>query len=210
MQARHNANFECTKNCTIVEQPENILENYSFEVPEVTNGKKWDVFQTPVDGWTIEWRGDVLPTFGNQNRPALAKLELHENVLGSAYEGDQYSELDSDWGGPSDSGTGEPASITMYQDIPTVIGRPYRIKFAFAARPNTGSAENRVEVKWGGAVVHDTGNVADNNDGIEWQVITVNVVATSNVTRLQFTDLGTANSQGSFIDDIKLYSPICQ
>jgi predicted ribosomally synthesized peptide with SipW-like signal peptide len=210
VQARNNPNFQCKENCRIVEEEINVLENYSFEKPEVTHGAKWEVFETPVDGWTIEWRGDIPPTFGSQNRPALAKLELHENVLGSAYEGDQYSELDSDWGGPNDSGTGEPASITMYQDIQTVAGRPYRIKFAFAARPNTPAADNRVEVKWDGAVVHDTGNVADGNDGIEWQVISVNVVATSNVTRLQFTDLGLANSQGSFIDDIKLYSPVCQ
>ncbi len=210
VQARHNAGFLCTKNCTIVEEEQFVIANSSFELPEVTASSQWDVFSSPVQGWTIEWRSGTPLTYGNQTLPIPAKLEIHENVLGAAYDGDQYSELDSDWGGPTSSGTGEPASITMYQDIPTVPGKTYRIKFAFAARPNTPASENRLEVQWGGNVVHDTGNVGDPNVGIEWIPVTLDVVATSTVTRLQFTDMGTANSLGTFVDGIKLYTPVCQ
>ncbi len=208
IQARHNPTFDCKGNCKISEVL-TLIPDSGFENPEVPGSGQWDIFN-PAGAWNVAWRGDIGPTFENQTRPELAKLEYHEGVLGTPFEGDQYAELDSDWYGPSDSGTGEPASVTIYQDIPTVIGKAYRIKFAFAARPNTDASENRLETKWGGIVVHDTGFVADPNGGIEWQEITVDVVATSALTRLEFTDLGTANSSGTFVDDFRLYSEVCE
>lgn len=208
VQARHNAKFVCKKNCTISEVL-TLIPDSGFENPEVDSSSQWNVYNSPAGAWNVAWRGDIPATFGSQTRPNPAKLEIHEGVLGTPFEGDQYAELDTDWGGPFAPGDGEPASVTIYQDIPTVIGKNYRIKFAFAARPNTGASENRLETKWGGNVVHDTGFVADPNGGIEWQEITVNVVATSTLTRLQFTDLGTPNSLGTFVDAFRLYSEVC-
>lgn len=208
VQARHNSNFLCVT--CVISEAETLIPNSSFENPEVTATQQWDIFDSPAGAWNVAWRSDIPATFGSQVRPDPAHLELHENVLGTAFDGDQYTELDTDWGGPTGTGSGEPASVVIYQDVPTTPGSAYRIKFAFAARPNTAANENRAEVRWGGNVVHDTGNVADPNSGIEWQEITVDVVATSTVTRLAFTDLGTANSSGSFIDGIRLYGEVCE
>ncbi len=206
--------------CTITNNDENVsceisevqtlIPDSGFENPEVTAGAQWDVFNSPAGAWNVLWRDDIPATFGSQNRPNPARLEIHEGVLGAAFEGNQYTELDSDWGGPLDSGNGEPASVTIYQDIPTTPGNTYRIKFAFAPRPNTVAAENKLEVRWGGDPVFDSGNVADPNGGIEWQPMTFDVLATTTTTRLQFTDLGTANSLGTFLDDIKLFGEVCQ
>ncbi len=210
VQARHNDNYLCAGNNCQISEVLTLIPDSGFENPEVTNGSQWDVFNSPAGAWSVAWRGDIPATFGPQNRPNPAKLEIHEGVLGTPFEGDQYAELDTDWGGPSGSGDGEPASVTIYQDIPTVPGKAYRIKFAFAARPNTAASENRLETKWDGDVVHDTGFVADPNGGIEWQEITVDVVATQPLTRLEFTDLGTANSLGTFVDDFRLYTEVCE
>lgn len=207
-QAFGNDGYQCGGVCEI-NVDETLIPDSGFESPEVTTPQNWNIFDSPAGAWTVEWRGDVPATFGPQNRPNPAHLEIHENVLGTAFEGDQYAELDSDWGGPTDGGSGEPASIVIYQDIATVPGKAYQIKFAFAARPNTVASDNRLEVRWGGVVVHDTGNVADPNAGIEWSEITVDVVATSAVTRLSFGDLGTANSLGTFLDDVRLYGEVC-
>jgi hypothetical protein len=131
-------------------------------------------------------------------------------VLGAAFEGDQYAELDSDWGGPTSGQTGEPASISIYQDIPTEPGATYEITFAWAARPNTTSPENRIRVEWDGVIVYDTGNVADPNAGISWiPVGPISVTATGATTRLRFTDMGIANSVGTFLDDIEVVKTSC-
>jgi len=210
VQARHNPTFDCKGNCKISEVL-TLIPDSGFENPPVSNPSQWDIFPSPAGAWNVKWRSDIPATSADgQTRPEVANLEIHHGVLGTPSEGDQYAELDTDWAGPNGTGEGEPASVTIYQDIPTVIGKAYRIKFAFAARPNTPASENRLETKWGGNVVHDTGFVADPNGGIEWQEITVDVVAASALTRLEFTDLGTANSLGTFVDDFRLYSEVCE
>ena len=207
VQARHNDNFQCEE-CEINTE-QTLIPDSGFENPEVSTAQNWNIFDSPAGAWNVAWRDDIPAIFGPQNRPDPAHLEIHEGVLGAAFEGDQYAELDTDWGGPTDGGTGEPASVMIYQDIPTTPGTAYQIVFAFAARPNTPASDNRLEVGWGGTVAHDTGNVADGNAGIEWQEITVDVVATTSTTRLSFTDRGTANSLGTFLDDVRLYQEVC-
>lgn len=206
VQARHNPDFVCEE-CVLTQ--ENVLIDGSFENPEVTNPAKWDIFPSPAGGWNVAWRSDIPATFGPQNRPAIANMELHENVVGSAFQGDQYVELDSDWGGPSDSGNGEPASTVIYQDIATTPGATYQVQYRFAARPNTPASDNRVEMSWGGVVENDTGNLAGAAGPIVWNLVSDTVVATTTTTRLAFTDLGTANSMGSFVDDFSLVKIAC-
>lgn len=199
---------ECEDSC--VEQQNNLFVDGSFENPEVSTPQNWNIFDSPAGGWSVAWRDDVAADFGNQVRPDPAHMELHEGVLGAAFEGDQYVELDSDWGGPTDPGNGEPASTVIYQDIATVPGAKYKISFKWAARPNTILTENKILVGWGGVTVHDTGFLADPNSGITW--ITVNVAtttATTTTTRISFTDGGTANSLGSFVDDMRIVEVVC-
>lgn len=210
VQSRNNPNFLCTDGgeCEFDAQVDLLVASAKFESPEVTTGEQWDVFDSPVDGWNVEWRDAGTTTFGPQNRPAVAHLELHENVLGPAAEGDQYAELDSDWGGPTDSGTGEPASVSIYRSFATVPGASYTLKYSFAARPNTPGSDNNLEVKVDGVVLDTTGPTAGGG-GIVWSERTVNFVATDASTELRFTDLGTSNSEGTFLDNVRLYQTGC-
>lgn len=205
VQSRNNADFQC-EDCEITN--ETVLFDGSFENPEVTNSAQWDIFPSPAGGWQVAWRSDIPATFGAQNRPAIANIEFHEGVIGPAFEGDQYVELDTDWAGPNGSGEGEPASVTIYQDIATVPGATYAVQYRFAARPNTPASDNRVEMRWGGNVENDTGFVAGGG-AINWTTINDSVVATTTSTRLAFTDLGTANSLGSLVDDFSLVLISC-
>lgn len=200
---------ECTTNCVEVEG--NVLLDNGFETPEVTHGAKWEVFDSPVDSvWTVTWRDDVPATFGPQNRPDPAHLELHEGVLGLANQGDQYAELDSDWGGPNDSGSGEPASIKIAQTISTTPGTKYKLYFAFAPRPNTPANDNTLEVRWDGNVVLTIPPTAGGAGPIAWTEYELSLPpATTNSTELSFMDLGTANSVGTFLDDVKLVKLDC-
>ncbi len=212
VQSRNNPNFQCDESfCEFTEEDPgpNLVTNGGFETPEVNTAQNWNIFDSVAGGWTIEWRSDIPGSFGPQTRPTPAHLELHEGVLGAAFEGDQYTELDSDWGGPTDGGNNEPASTVIYQDLTTVPGATYKLTYAFAARPSTVAAENNLEVRWGGVVESTSGPTADPNAGITWAVVETTVVATTTTTRLQFTDLGTANSSGTFLDGVSVEQISC-
>lgn len=186
----------------------NLIANGGFEAPIVTDAAQWDIFpdDTPGLGWTVEWRGDIPAYWPNPtqwDRPDPALKELHHGVLGPAFEGFQYAELDTDWYGPGHPQNGEPASVKIYQDIPTTAGNKYQLSFAFSPRPNTAADNNKLEVKWDGVVEDTIGPVAGVGSN-NWTVYTYEVTASSNMTRVEFTDLGTADSLGTFLDDVKL------
>jgi predicted ribosomally synthesized peptide with SipW-like signal peptide len=195
----------------------NLVTNGGFEVPEVTHASNWDIFPSPVTGWNVEWRGDIPASYDPpgavpvQSRPNPANIELHEGVVGPAFEGNQYVELDSDWGGhAAPDYSGEPASASIYQDIATTAGATYQIKYVWAPRPGTTAANNRLEVQWNNVVVDDTGTMADPPAaGIQWIERTVQVTATGATTRLRLTDRGTADSLGTFVDKVQVYQISC-
>ena len=197
---------DCIEECIPGEV--NLLQTIGFEDPVVTHSANWDIFPSPVGGWVVEWYGGAT-SYGGLERPELANLEYHRGVLGAAYEGEQYVELDSDWYGPNSSQTGEPASVKIYQDVATTPGKDYQIMFAFAPRPNTPASDNHLEIKWNGVVVDILGPVAGASGPINWTVHSYDVTASGNTSRLEFTDLGTPNSVGTFIDHIQLYEYIC-
>lgn len=207
--AMYNGN-ECVENC-VVNPSTNLVLNGSFEVPEVTNAAKWEIFPDETGGliWDVEWRYDIPASWGGYDRPDPALAEYHENIMGPAYDGDQYSELDSDWYGPGHPQNGEPASVKIYQDIATIPGKNYQLKFAFSPRPNTGAADNKLEVKWNNGLVATIGPIAGGGS-MNWQVYTYDVTASGDTTRLEFTDMGTANSLGTFLDDVKLHPYECE
>lgn len=212
VQSRNNPNYQCDESfCEFSENTPgpNLVTNGGFEAPEVATAQNWNIFDSVAGGWTIEWRGDIPPTFGPQNRPDPAHIELHEGVLGAASEGDQYAELDSDWGGPTDGGNGEPASTEIYQSITTVPGATYKLTYAFAPRPNTVAAENDLEVQVEGNIVDSTGTTVGGGGPIAWTQRSVNFVATDASTEIRFVDRGTANSLGTFLDDVSVEQISC-
>lgn len=186
----------------VCDPAEELVVNGSFETPIVSGG--WDIFPSGTSdlGWTVEWRGDIPVSWGGYPRPDPANIEFHRGVLGPAYDGDQYTELDSDWDGPGGSINGEPASVKIYQDISTIPGLTYNISFYFSPRPNTTAANNVLEFNWDGKV-KDTLTAAGGGS-ITWSLYNYSFTASGNTTRLQFTDLGTADGLGTFLDNVSV------
>ncbi len=210
VQARHNPSFICeSATCEFDSTFNLVVGSDGFETPVVATPQLWNIYPSPANGWNVEWRDASTTIFGDQVRPLVANLEYHRHVLGDAFQGDQYIELDSDWFGPTHPGESEPASVRVYKDIVTVPGANYNVHFAFAPRPNTVAGENRLEVKWGGDLVHDTGEVAGAPGAIVWEEFNIIVQATSTLTRIEFTDLGTSNSSGTFVDDLVVTQQSC-
>ena len=179
--------------------PVELIANGGFEEPIVGAPQLWDVYVTgDVPGWVIQWM-DPTPA---DNKPADANLELHRGVLGPAGEGEQYAELDTDWDGPNGGINNEPASVRIFQDIPTTAGEKYTVSFQFSPRPNTGAADNHLKVWWGADLVADISQAGVGSTS--WSAYSYELTAAGPTTRVAFEDHGTANSLGTFVDAVSV------
>ena len=181
---------------------QNLVINGSFETPLVTHSSLWDIFPSVAGGWTVEWRGDIPATYGGYPRPDPANLEFHRGVLGPANDGSQYVELDTDWNGHVGSLNNEPASVKIYQDIPTIPGMTYNIEYYFSPRPSTAASNNVLQFSWDGNVKATT-TVAGGSSTV-WSPYNYSFTASGSTTRLQFADLGTADGLGTFLDNVSV------
>ena len=213
VQARNNPTFNCKEQVACTPSTSNIFVNGGFEDPVVVSGDKWEVFAAAVTGWTIAWRNDVPLSYNSVIRPEPGNLELHRGVLGVAHGGEQYAELDSDWDGHANTVSGEPASTVISQTFPTVVGATYAVDYWFAPRPNTDANNNKVVARWNGVVIDTVGPLAGGGSNLtsgDWiHRVPVVIVATSTSATISFTDDGTADSLGSFIDDVTVLQTTC-
>ena len=158
-------------------QEANLVVNGGFEAPVIPMGG-YQVFSS-IPGWAI---------------PAgHPQFELQRRVAGDPFEGEQHCELDAF------------VPATIFQDVPTSPGQAYDLRFAFSPRPGRPATDNVLRVSWGGAVV--TTLVADGTglSTTSWNVHQFQVTGGPGATtRLTFEDLGTANTYGTYIDDVRV------
>lgn len=209
---------------------QNAIWNAYPETPEFINDLGWsfdwrpDVYDWLFDYFKIARGLDVpVPHLELQSNGFMGPLSV-------ADEGIQWAELDSDWTGPYSDKLGlpsppdppyrdhnpelpEPASISIYQVLNTLPGT-YYLSFAFAARPGSGGPfngqmQNKLEVRWDGQpvmfgtlpYVSET-PPANGSDPIIWTTHAVFVQAFGYATELRFTDLGYADSLGTYLDSV--------
>ena len=183
----------------------NLISNGSFEEPVVATNQNWDIYSGSIPGWSAEWM-DSTPM---QGKPEVANIELQRTPLmgWSAQDGEQWTELDTDWDGPGGGINGEPASVKLYQDVSVVYGARYTLSFWTAPRPGYGTADNKTEVKWGnqmlfGGPIEEDGTSLNQ---LQWTQHSVNVTAINGTMRLTFSDLGNPNSFGALLDNVSLH-----
>lgn len=186
-------------NAPICDESINLIKNGDFETPEVNGG--WQYFDNAsFENWTILWRDTTNP--GN--------LELQKSVKSwnQLPGSNQYAELDTH-GRPDSSET----SVTIFQDIQTCPGRHYNLSFAFSPRPEQGLSENILNV----TILNESYDIIATNeytadgsslDDTDWTMYTIEFVADSCLTRIQFTDRGSPNQLGTFLDNVSLHA-IC-
>jgi len=198
----------CSANCTIEEllcDPEaELISNGGFEEPIVGTPQLWNIFiSSIIPGWNIEWMSLEPSNYGGYDRPIDANIELHRGVNGwLSYEAQQYAELDSDWYGPGHSQSGEPASIKIYQEINTISGQNYEINFAFSPRPSTGADNNTLQLSIDEVVKDTISGIGSSNT--VWSNNTYQFTASNSKTKIQFADLGTSDSLGTFLDAVSV------
>ena len=160
----------CTNDCM-----GDLVINGSFEEPALQMNS-WSGFDS-ILGWER--------SFG-------PKIEIQNNVAGSAHHGDQLCELDSN------SATG------IYQDLVTVVGQTYVFGFHFSARPGVALISNRMEALWGGEVVVTVEANGSGQSLTQWQIYEYEVTATASLTRIEFRDVGQSDSMGSYLDAVSV------
>jgi len=179
---------ECVGSCT--EEGSNLILNGDFENPDVPSGG-WAIFTNADVGqtsWTIE---------------SGAGLEIQDHAAGNPHSERQLAELDSD------------NSSVISQTVTTVPGQEYRLKFFYSPRPNRLAGDNTIGVAikvMSGTVtlISDTvGAASVGGPNTVWQEITYNFIATDTSTKIIFSDGGTNNSYGGYLDDITLKTLNC-
>lgn len=184
-----------------------LINNGSFENTTVTTSELWQTFASGTTNldWLVEWFGGAT-TFDSATRPEIANIELQRGINGwSASDGSQYTELDSDWFGPSNPLNGEPASVAISQDVPTIPGETYQLKFDFSARPDTVDTENKIEVLVND-VLNSTFGPTAGVSNTSWTSETITFTAgEGSTTKITFRDAGTPNnSLGTFLDNVSM------
>lgn len=137
----------------------------------------WEIYSGGIPGWST--------TFG-------PGIEIQRNVAGSPFEGHQHVELDSN----NNSG--------MSQSVATTAGASYLLSFAYSPRPNVASASNGIEL-WLDGVLRDT-FTGDGIGDTNWAVRSYSVIGDGS-TLIEFRAVGTNESLGGYLDDVRLTIP---
>ncbi|MFO1065109.1 MAG: DUF642 domain-containing protein [Pirellulales bacterium] len=155
---------------------QNLIVNGSFENNQ-TAYRTWNVFQN-LDGWKT--------TSGSG-------IEIQEEVAGSASSGTSLVELDS----YNNSG--------MEQSVPTEAGSKYELSVRYSPRPGVDTASNPVEVYWNGTKIDTLTDDGVGRSNTEWRTFKYQVDGTSGAGKLEFRAVGTQDSLGGYIDDVKMF-----
>lgn len=152
-----------------------LIVNGGFEDPDIPTGS-FSIFGG-IPGWYL--------TSGSG-------IEIQDNVAGSPYEGGQLVELDSF----RNSG--------MAQDVGTNSGGLYELVFAFSARPGISELSNGIDIFWDGSLLDSiTASGLGLND-TSWKLFSYHVVATANLSVLEFRATGISDSLGGYLDGVSL------
>jgi hypothetical protein len=161
----------------------NLVVNGSFE-DNTMSTKSWDVFQS-LPGWkTASGEG----------------IEIQENVAGAAADGIAKVELDSHDFGSDRLGT----NSGMYQDVQTDSGQSYKLTFQYSARPGVAAASNGIEVLWNGKVVDTLFADGVGKTNTNWNTYSYTVNGDSDLGRIEFRAVGTEDSLGGYVDNVRL------
>ncbi|MFC0166892.1 FxDxF family PEP-CTERM protein [Pseudoduganella danionis] len=153
--------------------PVELITNGSFET--LTGGQtlssgNWSTYNN-IDGWHGIDYG----------------IEVRNRVAGSAYDGNNFVELDTN------------RNSSMWQAVTGLsAGKHYTLSFAMADRAGVAADSQGLQVWWNGSKVAEYTNAAD------WTVQTVDLVAGRGSNKLIFKAAGISDSYGTSLDKVSL------
>lgn len=154
-----------------------LITNGSFEAEVLADGT-WANFAN-LTGWTGGAHG----------------IELRNNVVGAAYDGHNFVELDTS------------ANSSMTQTVATTAGALYNLSFAFSPRENLGIKSNGIKVYWDNVLVGSY-KAAGGPNGNVWSTESLVLTGTGSSSVLTFKAFGTSDSLGSSLDAVSLTTAV--
>ncbi|MCB0324954.1 MAG: hypothetical protein KDD69_15330 [Bdellovibrionales bacterium] len=177
----------------------NLVVNGGFEEPP-THG--WDIYTSDeVPGWNVAWMAGATPC-RPEDGVTEPVLEIQNNASAHPIEGEQYAELDSHCQHPNGNGRkpNTETTIRIWQDVPTVAGKQYRVRFLAQRRPGN-HGDQTLTVRWNGNNIF-----SDLDAPSDWVEFTGTVTATTSSSRIEFMDTGEPNTFGVLLDGVEVYS----
>lgn len=159
----------------------NLLVNGGFESIAVADGSWVNVASMP--GWT--WLGGPGTGF-----------EIRNNVAGTAQEGRNYIELD----------TNGNTLIGQYLDS-LGAGSTYDLSFWYSPREYQAASTNGIQVFWNGALL-DATLTGLGGGGNDWTLHQYRVTAQAGRNLLSFASVGSSDSLGGNLDNVSLTNRI--
>jgi PEP-CTERM motif len=117
-------------------------------------------------------------------------IEIRNAVVGNAAEGNNYAELDT---------TGNSA---ISQTLTTVVGAMYEISFQYSPRIDVPLASNGIAVYFDNALVGTANGSGSSTHN--WQLYSYFATTNSVSSLLEFRAVGTSDSLGGSLDDVKV------
>lgn len=154
----------------------NLLVNGSFESTAVANGNWANV--SSIAGWT--WLAGPGTGF-----------EVRNNVAGTAEDGKNYIELD----------TNGNTTIGQYLDN-LVSGAVYDLSFWYSPREWQAASTNGIQVYWNGVLI-DTLTATGSSSNV-WSQQELLVTAQTGRNLLSFASVGSSDSMGGNLDNVSL------
>jgi hypothetical protein len=148
----------------------NIINNGSFEDPVIFSGT-WDTYGG-ITGWS-----------------STNKIEVRNNVAGTAYDGYNFVELDVY------------VNSSMSQTVTTTLGTKYTLSYYYAPRGGVSEFSNPIELWFnGGRIDYVTG---DGNKSTAWILRSITVIGTGTDT-ISFKAVGIDDSLGGSLDNVSM------
>ena len=154
----------------------NLVQDGSFESPALAYGS-W----ANVGNVAGPWQSD-----------SGSGIEIQNNVAGSAEDGLQFVEPDSN------------SNSNIFQILGTTAGQEYQLSFWYSARPGISAASNGLYASWGGQLVTQVDPDGTGLSNTNWQHFTTFVTATGGSTRLEFGAQGVSDSLGTYLDNVSV------
>ncbi len=163
---------------------------------------------TLVPGWSVFWTDDLI----NYEQLTPGRLEiqsgyvwnkrLEKYIVPPAYNGSlQKAELDSHHRVDKDGNRLDNNNVTIAQHLPTCPLTAYTLNYAWKSRTEI-AFDNDVRVVIGGDLVRM------HAQNLAWEEETVHFVSNnSNETLLLFGSIGTASTNGMFLDEVSVTGP---
>ncbi len=155
----------------------NLVQDGSFENLSLQSGSYVFLMNGQMPAWNL----------------GAAGLELRNNIVGAAFDGSNYAELDA-----------LGANSFIEQSLTTEPGQWYELSFAYANRIGWPVSSNGLTWQLGDASGAAPALPFNNGSSQDWHVFTVNWLATSTTTQLKFSAAGLSDGAGSSIDAISL------